>query len=234
MVFTPIVKENTFDSAVKAIGEYIVRNRLKSGDSLLAEPELAEKLGISRNILREALRHYRTLGVLSSKPKVGTVICSLVPENPYSGYFPLLASQHEMLPKLAEMRLMIEAGSADILVNHVSSEDIDKLNKICEKFENANDDLVKRIEIDIEFHSSLLSCGDNIFLKGMIPLVVHFFTEQLHDPENKFSKPVTSFEDVCREHRQIVSALAEKEAHILRSLLQIHLHKYKYERKTND
>ena len=227
MVFAPIVKENTFDSAVKAIGEYIVNNRLKAGDSLSAEPELAEKLGISRNIVREALRHYRTLGVLSSKPKVGTVIRSLVPENPYSGYFPLLASQHEILPKLAEMRLMIESGCAEMLVNHVSSDDIDKLNKICEKFENTGEDLVKRLKTDIEFHSTLLSCGDNIFLKGMIPLVVHFFTEQLHDPENKFSKSVTSFEDVCREHRQIVNALAEKDANILRSLLQIHLHKYK-------
>ena len=227
MGFAPIVKENTFDSAVKAIGEYIVHNRLKAGDSLSAEPELAEKLGISRNIVREALRHYRTLGVLSSKPKVGTVIRSLVPENPYSGYFPLLASQHEILPKLAEMRLMIESGCAEMLVNHVSSDDIDKLNKICEKFESTGEDLGKRLKTDIEFHSTLLSCGDNIFLKGMIPLVVHFFTEQLHDPENKFSKSVTLFEDVCREHRQIVNALAEKDANILRSLLQIHLHKYK-------
>ena len=131
------------------------------------------------------------------------------------------------MPQLAEMRLMIESGCAEILVNHVCDEDIDRLNNICSRFENAGDDILKRLEIDIEFHSSLLACGDNIFLKGMIPLVIQFFEVQLNDLDNKLSKPVSSFETVCHEHRQIVKALAEKDAPILRSLLQIHLHNYK-------
>lgn len=226
MVFAPIIKENTFDSAVKAIGIYIVKKRLRPGDSLLAEPELAEKLGISRNIVREALRHYRTLGVLSSKPKVGTVVRSLLPENPYSGYFPLLASQNEILPQLAEMRWMIETGSADMLVEHVLPENIEKLNSICERFDTS-ESLKERMEIDIEFHTALLECGNNIFLKSMIPLVVSFFTEQLHNPENEYSKPLLSKAEVAHEHRMIVAALAAGDAAELRNLLQSHLSKYK-------
>ena len=125
------------------------------------------------------------------------------------------------------MRLMIESGSAEILVNHVKPKDIIKLNKICEVFETTDNNLVKRIKIDIEFHSTLLSCGNNIFLNGMIPLVVQFFTEQIHNPEHTFSKPITSFEDVCKEHRLIIDALTKKNADLLRNLLQVHLHKDK-------
>lgn len=226
MVFAPENKENTFDAAVRAIGDYIVINRLSAGDSLMAEPELAEKLGISRNILREALRHYRTLGVLSSKPKVGTVVKSLVPDNPYNGYFPLLAAQNEMMPQLAEMRLMIEPGSADMLTLHATRDDIDKLNDICNNFEKAKDDIRKRLEYDIKFHSTLLECGHNLFLKGMIPLVVRFFEEQMYHPDNEYSKSITSYEDVCREHRMIVAALIEKDTGKLHDLLHKHLNKY--------
>ena len=227
MIVAPVIKESTFDAAVKAISRYIVVNRLKSGDSLLNEPELADRLGISRNILREALRHYRTLGVLSSKPKVGTVVRSLVPENPYSGYFPLLASQYEILPQLEEMRIMIETGCADILVKHVEQKDIDKLEKICEKFEETLNDINERIVLDIEFHTALLECGNNVFLKGMIPLIVHFFTEQFHSRENNSDRPSAPFEEVCFEHRQIVGALAVKNAVELRKLLHKHLNKNK-------
>lgn len=231
MVFTPINKKNTFDAAVNAIGDYIVRNRLQSGDSLIAEPELAEKLGISRNILREALRHYRTLGVLSSKPKVGTVIKSLLPDNPYNGYLPLLASQNEIMPQLAEMRIMLESAGANILTRHATAEDISKLNDICDDFEKTKDNIRKRLETDIKFHSTLLECGHNIFLKGMIPLVVRFFEEQINNPENEYSRTCTAYEDVCREHRMIVKALEEKNSEKLENLLYQHLIKYeRYEK----
>ncbi|MEI3006272.1 MAG: hypothetical protein V8T87_16965 [Victivallales bacterium] len=45
---------------------------------------MRRNLGISRNILREAIRHYRTLGIIDSKPKLGAAIARLVPDNPYA------------------------------------------------------------------------------------------------------------------------------------------------------
>ena len=73
-----IKKLSTFEAAVTAIGEYIIGRGLQPGDVLPPEPSLASSLGISRNILREALRHYRTLGLIESKPKVGTILMQVI------------------------------------------------------------------------------------------------------------------------------------------------------------
>ena len=56
-----VKKQTACDAAVAMIGRYIRENKLEEGMRLPPETELAEQLGVSRNILREALQHYRTL-----------------------------------------------------------------------------------------------------------------------------------------------------------------------------
>ena len=101
-MFQPVRRKNTVDIAIDNIGEYII-NHLQVGDALPGEREIAEKLQISRNITREALQHYRTLGIIESKPKVGAVVARLTPVKAYDGYLPFISIMEHGMEDLLQL-----------------------------------------------------------------------------------------------------------------------------------
>lgn len=218
MEIQPLKKENIFDAAVNAIGDYIISNRLQPGDPLPPEVELASKLQVSRNILREALRHFRTLGIIESKPKLGMTVRSLVPDNPYVGYFPFLAAQTDILPKLAEIRMSLETGAAEFMVRHASKEQIAHLHSICDRFEKAVS-REERIRLETDFHITLLAAADNPLMTGLAPLLIRFFSEQQGAKKKGRSRPHIT---VVEEHRAMVEALKKKDSTALHELLYRH------------
>ncbi len=218
-----IKRISTFEAAVTAIGDFIIGNGLQPGENLLPEPELAAKLGISRNILREALRHYRTLGIIESKPKSGTVIRSLIPENPYAGYFPFFAAQTELVPKLLELRISLETGAAPYIIQHIDQTQITALRHLCDQFKSVKTADSLR-QLDCDFHLLFLSAAKNPLLTGLLPLVVEFFRESV-----RIRKPETS-EKALRlnyeQHTKIVNALEKRDPAALRAALDFHYSTY--------
>lgn len=214
-------KVSTFDAAVGAISNYIIGNRLQAGDVLPPEPELAVRLGISRNILREALRHFRTLGIIESKPKTGTVIRSLIPDNPYAGYFPFLAALTDVQPRLLELRISLETGAAPLMVDRITPEQIAHLRQICKQF-RAVKTREMQIQLDMEFHLLLISAAANPFLSGLTPLVVQFFTEIAAGLTDAGGSPGDTAEDQYNIHAGIIDALEQRDADALRTTLSAH------------
>ena len=171
-----IRNRNTLDAAIRAIGDYLTGSALAPGDRLPTEMELAARLGISRTILREALRHYRTLGILSSRPKVGCVVERLLPDDPYKAYRPFISADGNALAEIGEMRLCFERGAAELLVGRASPADFTALEEIVGRMENAApDDLAP---LDVEFHSRLLRITGNRMIGTLIPLLTEFFRLQ--------------------------------------------------------
>ncbi len=165
---------NTIGNAIASIREYILERRLEPGAALPREIERAAELGISRNILREAMRHYRTLGIIESRPRVGAVVVRLLPEDPYAGYLPFLAARREAVKELGEVRAAIEDGIAPLIAERATPEDVRELEAICGDLERA-EDMAHFRAADIEFHRRLWRIPGNWLLEGLIPLLVEFF-----------------------------------------------------------
>lgn len=220
MTISALKKESTFEAAVNAIGDYIISNRLREGDPLPPESELAAAFGISRNIVREAFRHYRTLGIIESKPRAGAVIRSLVPENPYSGYFPFLAARDGVFEMLAELRITIETGAAEFIVAHAGAEQIKRLYNICDRSIGATEQEMFRL--DEEFHIALLDAAGNPLISGMIPLLVRFFSEQSRRKDDGTSGKGVGYPEVWACHRRIIGAIEERDGRKLQTLMREH------------
>ena len=219
MRLEPVKSYSALDGAISAIGGYILDNRLQPGDVLPGEFRLSEELGISRNIIREAMQHYRTLGIIVSKPKVGATICRLLPEDPYGNYLPFLAAEPaKVLPEVAEVRYSLETGAAGFMVRHADRSDIDKLEEILVKFKTESD-LVRMRELDIDFHRTLLESTHNSILIGLIPLVVNFFSEMFPSQGKEIHFDDSSVQRVSLEHSAIVAALLARDEETLRQEL---------------
>ena len=231
MQIDSLKKSTTLESAIDGIGRFIVDNKLSPGDRLPSETEFSEAFCIRRNIVREAFRHYRTLGVITSKPKTGPVVKNLLPDNPYAGYFPFLAAQKDIFTSLVELRIAIESGAARFISANATAEQTDTLRRLLEEMETAEP--VKHYELDTEFHVTLLKAANNPLLTGLVPLLVQFFSEQ-HRRNNGGAFHTRPHREVLKEHRAMVDAVVRRDAAALQTLLELHSDIYLQQTENGD
>lgn len=222
MDFIQANKVTAHEAVIDAMERYIINNKLSPGDSLPGEVELANKLGVSRGIIRSGLQHYKTLGIIASKPKTGAYIKELLPKDPFEGYLPYLAARSRTLPEIGQMRMVMESGMVPVLMKKTTDQDIEKLRSLAEAMASANNS--KLAELDSSFHSHLLDISQNELLKSLNTLLFAFFDElnakeQLtYSPEFKTS--------VSQEHLKYVKALEDKDQDELYHLIHRHYANY--------
>ena len=121
----------------KKILEYITDQGYKMDSQLPKETELAEIIGVSRVVIREALSRLRAIGVLETKRKKGTV---LVSPKIFGVLKVIIASgllDNDTQRDLYELRLMLEIGMADFVTSKCTDNDIQNLLEIVRKEELA-------------------------------------------------------------------------------------------------
>lgn len=213
---------STLKFAIEAIRRYIVDNRLEPGSPLPPETVLSTRLGISRNILREAMRHYRTLGIIASKPRVGAVIRQLIPEDAYAGYRPFMSTGKRLLRELVESRICLEVGSAEFVAAAARDEDIAVLEEIIDRQKRAVD-RQGTWNCDIAFHSAILRIPDNRILNSQLPLLVEFF--QSVWLQSGRIRPQSAGHTI-ENHRAMVEAIRTRNGRLLGELLRQHSNSY--------
>lgn len=206
-----IEKQSILKSVINALRDYIIENKLKPGDRLPSEHALSESFGISRNIIREGISYYRTLGIIESKPKIGAVIVNLCPEDPFAGYMPFLEIDSEGEREAAEMRMALECGAVPLMIAGCTDDDIEQLELLLEEFD---------IEAEVKFHSIMLKMTANRLIESMIPLTIEFFAHKQGSPAKRNRK------NIIEDHKLIIDALRERNVQMLSKALQLHYRSY--------
>ena len=202
-----IEKQSILKAVINALRDYIIENKLKPGDGLPSEHALSESFGISRNIIREGIAYYRTLGIIESKPKTGAVIVSLCPKDPFAGYMPFLEIDSDGEREAAEMRMVLECGAVPLMVEGCTDNDIEQLELLLKEFDN---------EAESKFHSIMLKMTGNRLIKSMIPLTIEFFAHKNGSTVQRKQN------DIIEDHQLIINALQERNVQKLSKALQLH------------
>ena len=211
----------TAESVIKSLESFIISNSLKPGMSIPSEHELAGRLGVSRNILREGLQYFKTLGIIETRPKTGAYIKRLCPKNPFEGYMPFMHHNKKMIKDIGQLRMIIERGMIPLLFNAVTPEDIEELERIASVMREVSDS--KRKELEYEFHGYMLKIIGNELLDGIKPLLLEFF-----DSESRYREPDSSLdsERMAAAHLRIVEALKKKDEKELQRIITAHYEAY--------
>ena len=183
----PIVSTTMADQVEERLREYITNKAFKPGDSIPKEVELAEALGVSRNVVREALSRLRMLGMVETKTRRGMVLAQ--PD--------ILSGLERMMhphilgistrKQIFEFRLVLEVGQAALLFARKTEEGIQKLEEIVRR-ESQVQTTQEKVDCEIAFHSGLYEMAGNETIKRfqamLMPVfeyVVEFETEhQFH------------------------------------------------------
>jgi DNA-binding FadR family transcriptional regulator len=143
----------------------IVGGKLKVGEMLPPERILAEELGVSRTVLREAIKSLETRGVLTSIHGVGIQVNPVSSEDISNAFMLYLKRQNQELPlmDLIEFRAIIEPEIARLAAQKAGKEDIDELSKILERMKESIGDVGVFNRIDLEYHLQISKLTENLF-----------------------------------------------------------------------
>ncbi len=156
-----ITKSTMVDVVEIRLREFLKRNAFKPGDSLPKEIELAETLGVSRNVVREALSRLRMLGMVSTKKKIGMVLTRPDILGSFERVLDPLIIDESTLKDIFELRLTLEVGLADLLYLRKTKQDIDELEKIAKSQKIPSGRHSFRIKNEIAFHGKIYQMTGN-------------------------------------------------------------------------
>ncbi len=192
----PISADTRADLVELRLREYLANKELRTGDVLPTELELSAALGVSRNVLREALSRLRMLGLIESRKKRGMVLTSPDILGSFERVLNPQLIDTTTLQNLFELRLVLESGLADLLFIRKTDENIEELEAIVENEKFIDDDMF-RVNSEIAFHSKLYEITGNDTLKRFQVMLLPLFDFVLKN-ENRSVKSKVSHADLVR------------------------------------
>lgn len=155
--------------------DLFIKKKLNPGDSIPKETELASLLKVSRTVIRESLNRLKTMGLIESVKHKGTIIKSPdLSEILQKTLIPNILDQ-STLKDVFELRLVIEVGMADLVVNRATREDIDALFEIVKDEISVSKDTLFDIEHEVKFHGKLYEITRNETLRGFQKMLLPVF-----------------------------------------------------------
>src|SRR5919108_336556 len=128
----PIKSTRIYEEIVRQVKQMIAEGRLKSGDRLPPERDLAEMFVVSRTSVREALRALESLGLLEIRAGEGTFVREVSVESLIEPLALVMASQREAIAELFEARRLLEPGIAALAASRATPEEVSEMERILE------------------------------------------------------------------------------------------------------
>ena len=212
------------DLFVKQIEELIISGKLKIGERLLPERELAANMKISRTIVHSGLIELNTKGLITVVPRRGT----FVNDFRVNGTLAILDSlvnykgelDEKLLDGMLETRFLIEVENAGLASINRDNNDLIKLDEILKK-EDAIDykNILEIVNIDFAFHHQIAMATKNI----IYPLIIKSFEGTYKNLTSKFFIKDNVIPAVLDFHKRLYNSIkdksVEKSREIMRELL---------------
>lgn len=199
------------------IYRYIVDTPFPVGKKLPNEFQLAEKFEVSRSTIREAVRLLVSKGILEVRHGAGTYVVGtkFFDEDPLG--LQRIDDKIGLAMDLADVRILLEPGIAEIAAIKATNEDIRNLRKLCDIVEQKIIRGEEYMKDDIAFHTAVASCAKNKVFELLIPIIdtaVMMFVNVTHKKLR---------DETILTHRAVVDAIADRDPVGARSAMMMHM-----------
>jgi DNA-binding FadR family transcriptional regulator len=198
---------------VSELGRGIVSGKIPEGSLLPGDAELSGRFGVSRTVLREAMKTLSAKRLIEAKAKVGTRVLPRESWNFFDsdvlGWRFESGLDYEFIEHLAEIRLALEPAAASAAAARATSDDIVALYAIAAKFDNLNHTPESIAKVDLEFHLAIARMSGNPFMRSASALI-----EAALAISFELSSPAASpetIDEVATNHLRIVHAIASRD-----------------------
>lgn len=214
-----------FDIALGWVTDEILNGRVRPGDRLPAERELAAQLGVSRGAVREAMRALQAQGVITSH--VGHTGGNRIAEGQGSSFGRTLrlhlALQSVSHDELTETRVLLERDATAAAAHAASPEELAGLEELCRAMEQTTD-LAAFNDLDTRFHVGIAQAARNRLVRDLTIAVRQAVASHILEAERQLAERWTPLrERLVTEHGQLLDALRAGDAERASALAEAHV-----------
>ncbi len=195
------LRDIVFNSLRKAI----LKGELEPGERLM-EKQLAEKMGVSRTPIREAIRKLELEGLVIMVPRKGAEVAMITEQD---------------IKDVLEVRAALESLAVKLACQRMEKQDINNLLAVNDAFTGAakRHDVETVIKKDVEFHDTIYAATNNNKLVGMI----NNLQEQIYRFRVEYIRELEDFDDIVREHEEIVAAIVDRKSDLAQDIATRHI-----------
>lgn len=193
------------DVVFNTLRQAILRGELKPGERLM-EIHLAEKLGVSRTPIREAIRKLELEGLVTMIPRRGAEVARITEKN---------------LRDVLEVRRALDAFSCELACDRITKQEGDELYRACEEFAaaTATRDATVIAAADVKLHDIIVHAAGNERLTE----ILNNLSEQMYRYRFEYIKDTSNYEKLVEEHRIIYESILKKDKQTAAQTARIHI-----------
>ena len=215
--------EKLYSLVFRQIRAYILQNNLQPGDLLPTEQALVDMLGVSRNVLREAIKSMELLGMVSAQPGRGTMLKQFNLDYVFQNViFAAAGEEDNAVSEMLDIRKRLELAYARQAFESLEEEDILRLRSILESIKKQWEAHRFFHAYDREFHMALFSKIGNQTLLSMMAAI--WDVDENFKTEEKFKH----LDDTVIKHENIVRALEAGNEEAFQAAMMAHFASGKY------
>ncbi len=223
-----VPRESTSFAIARRLEQLILDGTLKPGKRIPSERQLAERLGVSRTIMREALKELRGRGLIQTRQGQGSTVVGLVPKLEASSPLVYLFEDHpRTLFDLLEVRELLEGQAAFLAAERGSDEDLRLITRAFEAMERASaddHDPYEAARLDHAFHHAICEASHNPVLTHVLQSLMQLMLTSVLASVNNLYHRTAYKEQIDRHHRQIYNAVIGRRPDWARKAATDHIH----------
>lgn len=219
-----------FETIAAQLENDINRGVLAEGSKLPSERNLAESYGVSRNVVREAIRMLSEKGFIEVRAGRGAYVCKPNQKNLSDCLTVVVENSSASLEEIVEAREVFELSVLPWAIQRTTEEDIEKLRDLYEQMQQSRKKSKEYARLDMEFHMALVRCAKNQVLTLLAGSVYNMAQSNLFlmttlNPER--------IESAQREHKEMIDGLALRDENRVRGALHDHIQCIREQIQTN-
>lgn len=198
------------DVVFNTLRKAILNGQLKPGERLM-EVHLANKLGVSRTPIREAMRKLELEGLVVMIPRRGAEVAKI---------------SEKSLKDVLEVRRSLDEFIAELACRRITQEQLQRLKKAAKVFEEATEnvsgtdsDTAELATADVEFHNIIMEATENQRLQA----VVNNLAEQMYRYRFVYLKDTGTHKNLVKEHLAIYEAISRHDIEDAKKAARIHI-----------
>lgn len=193
------------DVVFRTLRQAILTGEMKPGERLL-EIHLANKLGVSRTPIREAIRMLELEGLVIMVPRRGAQVAQITEKS---------------MSDVLEVRCALDELAVELACERISEEEKRELEDACGAFEKAT--VTKQVHViakaDVEFHDIIFKAAGNPRLTQMI----NNLAEQMYRYRFEYIKDETQHQMLIEEHRRICESISNRDVAAAKEAIRVHI-----------
>jgi GntR family transcriptional repressor for pyruvate dehydrogenase complex len=211
-----------FERLVEKILDLISSGVWKPGFRLPPERELSDAFGVSRTVVREAIKALEARGVVESTTGSGVSVrradFNMVSQSLKT--YMQLSNRVDFEIRLNEVRRVLEGEMVALAASRVTPEQKTQLRQICKQMREGQNTAKEMAELDFRLHVTLAEATQNDLFKVLLAPLIHQLRDQIILTWEDFPRPAA---EVFAQHEAIVSAVENGDADAARQAMMKHL-----------